>query len=77
MSIDSSEPQFFSGFANPGTYQQAIYASSGLAQGDHVLRLSNENAKNVAKNPTYLWLDVDFVTVFGSLYAPSLYSADR
>lgn len=67
MTIDFGETQFFSGFANPGGFQQAIFSSTGLPQGDHVLKLSNENNKNVAKNPSYIWLDVDFVTVFGAL----------
>ena len=67
MQIDYGEVQFFSGFSNPGGYQQAIFSSSGLPQSDHVLKLSNETAKNTAKNPSYVWLDVDFVTVFGSM----------
>lgn len=71
ISIDNGAPEFFSGFSNPGEMQQAIYSSTGLSTGNHVLRLSNENAKNAAKNPTYLWLDVDFVTIFGTLYVRS------
>lgn len=67
MVLDGGTQQLFSGFANPGGAQQAIFVSSNLASGSHTLRLSNENHRNVEENPSYVWLDVDFVALSGTL----------
>nr|ODN88745.1 hypothetical protein L203_02759 [Cryptococcus depauperatus CBS 7841] len=67
ISIDSGDIQYFSGYSKDSTFQQALYATSGLKEGDHVLKISNENARNTAQYPDYVWLDVDSVAVIGKL----------
>ncbi|KAK4689101.1 hypothetical protein P7C73_g1003, partial [Tremellales sp. Uapishka_1] len=67
VSVDSGTTSYYSGYATPGSYQAALYATSGLDQGDHELKLSNENARNVASYPTYTYVDFDYVALTGTL----------
>ena len=67
ISLDGGTPQYFSGYSADGQYQQVLYATSGLAQGQHQIRISNENARNIAQFPTYIWLDIDHVSITGTL----------
>ncbi|KAI9636089.1 uncharacterized protein MKK02DRAFT_44790 [Dioszegia hungarica] len=60
-------PSCLHGFADPDTFQQVLYATSGLAQGDHMLRLTNENGRNPAESASRVWLDVDFIAFDGSV----------
>ena len=59
--------QFYSGYANTPQFQQVLYATNGLSQGDHEIKVSNQNARNIAQYPEYIWLDVDHVSVTGDL----------
>ncbi|KAI9636090.1 uncharacterized protein MKK02DRAFT_44791 [Dioszegia hungarica] len=63
--IDSAPPQYFSGLANPNIFQQVLFATSTLAQGDHALRITNEGNRDAPDQPGLIWLDVDFVAVSG------------
>ncbi|UOH83720.1 hypothetical protein LQV05_006455 [Cryptococcus neoformans] len=54
------------GYSEKSTFQQVLYATSGLEEGDHILKVSNENARNTDEYPNYIWLDVDYVAVTGS-----------
>lgn len=65
--MDSGDTQYYSGYSEKSTFQQVLYATSGLEEGDHILKVSNENARNTDEYPNYIWLDVDYVAVTGSL----------
>ncbi|KIR97422.1 hypothetical protein L804_05106 [Cryptococcus deuterogattii 2001/935-1] len=67
ISVDSGDIQYYSGYSEKSTFQQVLYATSGLEEGDHTLKVSNENARNTDEYPNYIWLDVDYVAVTGSL----------
>ncbi|XAO26659.1 hypothetical protein I312_105498 [Cryptococcus bacillisporus CA1280] len=58
---------YYSGYSEKSTFQQVLYATSELEEGDHTLKVSNENARNTDEYPNYIWLDVDYVAVTGSL----------
>jgi hypothetical protein len=66
---DNGEKQSFSGVApdKEPKYQQALYASSGLAQGDHTLRLINDYALNPADQADKTWFDIDYVAIAGEM----------
>ncbi|TYJ54806.1 hypothetical protein B9479_004565 [Cryptococcus floricola] len=65
--VDSGDIQYYSGYSKNSSLQQLLYASSGLEEGDHTLKISNENSRNVDEYPTYIWLDIDAVSVNGEL----------
>jgi hypothetical protein len=65
--IDSAPPQYFSGLADPNIFQQVLFATSTLAQGDHTLRITNEGNRDAPDQPGLVWLDVDFVAFSGAV----------
>jgi len=67
VSVDNGPIQYYSGFSSTDQFQQALYATSGLSDGDHQIKISNDNARNVRQFPNYVWFDVDHVAVMGSL----------
>ncbi|ORX34557.1 hypothetical protein BD324DRAFT_636388 [Kockovaella imperatae] len=67
ISVDGQDAQFYSGYASSDTFQQVLFATSGLAEGDHTIRLSNENARNTEQYPAYIWFDVDYAVFTGTL----------
>lgn len=64
--MDSGDTQYYSGYSQKPTFQQVLYATSGL-EGDHTLKVSNGNARNTDEYPNYIWLDIDYVAVAASL----------
>jgi hypothetical protein len=66
ISVDDASPSYFSGFASPDEFQQVLYSTSGLSQGDHHIVISNANSQNTAQYPNYIYVDVDFVAVTGT-----------
>lgn len=67
ISVDNASPSYYSGFASPDEFQQVLYSTSGLSQGDHQIVISNANSQNTAQYPNYIYVDVDFVAVTGTL----------
>ncbi|ORY31987.1 hypothetical protein BCR39DRAFT_71841 [Naematelia encephala] len=67
VSLDNGQAQYYAGFSADAQFQAVLYASSGLTEGDHTLRLSNENGQNIAQYPQYIYLDVDEIAVTGTL----------
>ncbi|KAL0243789.1 hypothetical protein I308_105050 [Cryptococcus tetragattii IND107] len=67
ISVDSGDTQYYSGYSEKSTFQQVLYATNGLEEGDHTLKVSNENARNTDEYPNYIWLDVDYAAITGSL----------
>lgn len=65
--MDSGDTQYYSGYSEKSTFQQVLYATNGLEEGDHTLKVSNENARNTDEYPNYIWLDVDYAAITGSL----------
>jgi len=65
--VDSGHVEYYSGFSQTDTFQQLLYASSGLAQGDHIIKISNENSRDVQQYPTYVVLDIDYVAFTGTM----------
>ncbi|GFZ43730.1 hypothetical protein JCM24511_01450 [Saitozyma sp. JCM 24511] len=67
ISVDNASPSYYSGFASPDEFQQVLYSTSGLSLGDHQIVISNANSQNTAQYPNYIYVDVDFVAVTGTL----------
>jgi len=68
VSIDAGEPEFFSGFASgDGQFQAVLFATTGLADAEHTLRIANENSRNIEQYPKYIYLDVDYFALTGEL----------
>lgn len=65
--IDGGEIQYFSGFSQDGQFQATLFATNGLQDGSHTLKISNENERNQDQYPDYDWLDIDSVAVSGTL----------
>ena len=59
---------YYSGYSATDQFQQVLYATSGLSEGDHQIKISNENARNTQQFPSYVWLDVDFVAFTGTMW---------
>ena len=68
VSIDSGEPEFFSGFASgDGQFQAVLFATTGLSDAEHTLKIANENSRNIEQYPKYIYLDVDYFALTGEL----------
>jgi hypothetical protein len=68
VSIDAGEPEFFSGFASgDGQFQAVLFATTGLADSEHTLKIANENSRNIEQYPKYIYLDVDYFALTGEL----------
>ena len=67
VSVDGKDAQFYSGYSSTDTFQQVLFATTGLEEGDHTIKLSNENAKNTDQYPNYVYLDVDYAAFTGTL----------
>ena len=68
VSIDGGEPEFFSGFASgDGQFQAVLFATTGLADSEHTLKIANENSRNIEQYPKYIYLDVDYFALTGQL----------
>ncbi|WVQ64634.1 uncharacterized protein L199_002801 [Kwoniella botswanensis] len=65
--IDGGDIQYFSGFSQDGQFQATLFATNGLQDGSHTLKISNENERNQDQYPDYVWLDIDSVAVSGTL----------
>ncbi|WWC57982.1 uncharacterized protein I303_100517 [Kwoniella dejecticola CBS 10117] len=65
--IDGGDIQYFSGFSQEGQFQATLFATNGLADGSHTLKISNENQRNTEQYPDYVYLDIDSVAVNGDL----------
>lgn len=70
--MDSAPTLYYSGYSATDEIQSVLYSTSGLAEGAHTLKLSNENARNIGQYPSFVYLDVDFVAVTGSLWVTFL-----
>ena len=68
VSVDDGPVQYYSGYSSTDQFQQVLYATWGLTDGEHQIKLSNDNARNVGQFPDYIWFDVDHVAVTGNLY---------
>lgn len=72
VSLDNGESQYFSGYASgSGQYQTALYATTGLSDGEHTIKVVNENSRNAEQYPNYVYLDIDFFALTGELYVAS------
>ncbi|WVQ93906.1 hypothetical protein IAU59_000984 [Kwoniella sp. CBS 9459] len=71
VSVDNGDIQYFSGYSLAGEFQATLFATNGLEQGTHHLKISNENARNSQEYPDYIWLDIDSVAVTGNLVSGS------
>ncbi|WVR03335.1 hypothetical protein IAU60_000326 [Kwoniella sp. DSM 27419] len=69
--LDDEPIQYFSGYSLDGEFQVALFGTSGLAQGPHELKISNEYARKTGQPSDYVWLDIDSVAVMGNLIAAS------
>jgi hypothetical protein len=68
ISIDSGDPEFFSGYASgEGQFQAVLFATTGLTDGDHTLKVTNENSRNIEQYPKYIYLDIDYFALTGEL----------
>ncbi|OCF43772.1 hypothetical protein I317_02376 [Kwoniella heveanensis CBS 569] len=76
VSVDNGDIQYFSGYALTGEFQATLFATNGLEQGKHHLKISNENARNIEQYPDYIWLDIDSVAVTGNLISGSSVQVD-
>jgi hypothetical protein len=38
-----------------------------LEEGDHTIKISNEDSRNIEQYPNYIWLDIDFIAFTGTL----------
>ncbi|OCF33160.1 hypothetical protein I316_05205 [Kwoniella heveanensis BCC8398] len=76
VSVDNGDIQYFSGYALTGEFQATLFATNGLEQGTHHLKISNENARNIEQYPDYIWLDIDSVAVTGNLISGSSVQVD-
>ncbi|WWC67005.1 uncharacterized protein I206_100912 [Kwoniella pini CBS 10737] len=65
--IDGGEIQYFSGFSQDGQFQATLFATNGLKDGSHTLKIINENQRNQEQYPDYVYLDIDSVAVNGVL----------
>ncbi|WVW81616.1 hypothetical protein I302_103611 [Kwoniella bestiolae CBS 10118] len=65
--IDEGDIQYFSGYSQDGQFQATLFATNGLQEGKHALKISNENQRNQEQYPDYVWLDIDSVVVSGTL----------
>jgi hypothetical protein len=71
VSVDSADPEYFSGFATgDGQFQAVLFATNGLASGDHTLKIANENSRNIEQYPKYIYLDIDYFALTGELFVP-------
>ncbi|WVQ84679.1 hypothetical protein IAT38_006834 [Cryptococcus sp. DSM 104549] len=62
--VDNGDVNWASGFSTQAQIQAVLYSSQGLAQGDHQIVLSNQNAVNATKG--LIWFDIDGATVIGT-----------
>ncbi|WRT63487.1 uncharacterized protein IL334_000392 [Kwoniella shivajii] len=67
VTVDNGNIQYFSGYSEEGQFQATLFATSGLKDGSHTLKISNENERNQDQYPDYMWLDIDSVAVSGTL----------
>ncbi|WVF66289.1 hypothetical protein IAT40_001029 [Kwoniella sp. CBS 6097] len=76
VAVDNGDTQYFSGYSLNGEFQATLFATNGLEQGTHHLKITNENARNTEEYPDYIWLDIDSVAVTGNLISGSSVSVD-
>jgi hypothetical protein len=68
VSIDSGAPEFFSGFASgDGQFQAVLFATTGLSDAEHTMKIANENSRNIEQYPKYVYLDIDYFALSGEL----------
>jgi hypothetical protein len=65
--VDGGETSYFSGYSADNQFQQVLYATSGMGDGEHTLKISNENARNIAQYPNYIWFDIDHFVFTGTM----------
>ncbi|RXK35491.1 hypothetical protein M231_07223 [Tremella mesenterica] len=66
VSVDNGDVSYYSGYASPDEFQVVLYATSGLSEGDHTIKISNENARDTDQYPSYVWMDIDYAAITGT-----------
>lgn len=66
VTVDGGEKQYFSGFSATDSFQQILFATTNLQEADHNVVVTNENARNIQQYPSYVYLDIDFVSFTGT-----------
>ncbi|CAD6576154.1 MAG: hypothetical protein TREMPRED_001594 [Tremellales sp. Tagirdzhanova-0007] len=67
VSVDQAQITYYSGYSATDQFQQVLYATSGLSEGDHQIKISNENSRNIQQYPNYTFLDIDFAAFTGTI----------
>ncbi|EIW67892.1 hypothetical protein TREMEDRAFT_63783 [Tremella mesenterica DSM 1558] len=71
VSVDNGDVSYYSGYASPDEFQVVLYATSGLSEGDHTIKISNENARDTDQYPSYVWMDIDYAAITGTTLNPT------
>lgn len=70
VSVDAGPESTYSGYSQTDQFNHNIFESTGLVQGTHTLKMTNANSLNIAQYPNYVYFDLDYVAVTGSLVNP-------